>query len=96
MSTPYEQAVEAAVAALSGPRMVVGDTGSQRKRDVEEAIGAALPHLLTPIEALADEWQADLDGTGGSVILSPEARYCWGVAVRELRAALATILGVAT
>ena len=52
MSTPYEQAVEAAVAALGGPRMVVNDTGSQRKRDVEEAVGAALPHLLAPIEAL--------------------------------------------
>ena len=75
----------------TGPQEATGATESDVPRVQAHGDGAGLREA---VEALADKWQADLDGTGGSVaILSPGARYCWGVAVRELRAALASIKG---
>lgn len=37
------------------------------------------------VRALADEWQAELDG---GLIRTPDARFCWGIAASEARAAL--------
>lgn len=41
--------------------------------------------VLGRVRELADEWQAELDSRA---IRDKDARYCWGLAVRELRAAL--------
>ncbi|MGC0251537.1 hypothetical protein [Pseudactinotalea sp. Z1748] len=46
----------------------------------------ALRARLAAVEALADEWQRELDEYR---IRDENARYCWATAAREVRAALA-------
>ena len=40
---------------------------------------------LARVIALVNEWQAELDNRR---IVDPNARYCWGLAVNEVRAAI--------
>lgn len=40
---------------------------------------------LARVVALVDEWQSELDQRR---IVDSNARYCWGLAVREVRAAI--------
>jgi hypothetical protein len=42
--------------------------------------------LRAALEALRDEWQADLDD---GRIVTPDAGYCWRIAIREVNTVLA-------
>lgn len=68
-----------------GPCSCFSDLVSDLAARIEQA-RAREGALRERMEALADAWLADLD-TGG--IRDKDARYCWQMAVSELRAALA-------
>lgn len=80
-----EQIKARAIADANVPQLADAYAVAAHQRSVWFAENSAAQAALGRVRALADEWQAELDS---GAIRDENARYCWGVAVRELRAAL--------